>query len=256
MTMKFQKSCDGFTLTELAVVMAIIALLIGGMLMPLSGQRDVQAANDTQKKLAEVQEALLGFALANGRLPCPALATLRTGVDSLAGTESITGSGPTLLCANVVGVLPWATLGVSETDSWNNRYTYRVTQEFARGAVLQTSFVGCIPASNPQSAAFALCSQGDMTVKTLGSGSTLSSSAPAVVISHGKNGYGAYTSQGTQLTAGPDADEQNNQLLAGGTATASTNFISNIPTATFDDMVTWISPNVLMNRMLAAGRLP
>ena len=30
---------SGFTLTELAVVMAIIALLIGGLMMPLSAQR-------------------------------------------------------------------------------------------------------------------------------------------------------------------------------------------------------------------------
>lgn len=252
-------SAGGFTLTELAVVMAIITLLIGGMIMPLSAQRDGQAANETQKKLAEIQEALLGFAIANGRLPCPALANLKTGTDAAAGLEGTTGTGSALLCTYVVGVLPWATLGVAETDSWNNRYSYRVTQEFARGATGQTSFTGtgCPPAANPQSAAFALCSQGDLTVKTAASASTLAGNSPAVVISHGKNGNGAYTSLGTQLPIGTDADEQDNQLTgAAGTTMANANFISNTPTATFDDIVTWVSPNVLFNRMIAAGKLP
>ena len=41
----------GFTLTELAVVVAIIALLIGGMLMPLLAQDDVRRNQQTQKQL-------------------------------------------------------------------------------------------------------------------------------------------------------------------------------------------------------------
>jgi hypothetical protein len=77
-----------------------------------------------------------------------------------------------------------------------------------------------------------------------------------VVISHGKNGNGAYTSMGTQLAAGADADELDNQLTAGGTTMANTNFISKTPTATFDDLVAWLSPNILFNRMVTAGKLP
>ena len=53
----------GFTLTELAVVMAIIALLIGGLLMPLAGQQETRNRQDTEKALAVIQESLIGFAV-------------------------------------------------------------------------------------------------------------------------------------------------------------------------------------------------
>ncbi|MBZ0091532.1 MAG: prepilin-type N-terminal cleavage/methylation domain-containing protein [Sulfuricellaceae bacterium] len=248
----------GFTLVEMAIVLVIIGLLLGGMLMPLSAQIDQRKISDTQKTLDEIKEALIGFAIANGRLPCPALAATATGSVG-AGLEATTGAGSTLACTNVAGVLPWATLGVNELDPWNHRYSYRVTLEFARGATGQSIFTGtgCPPPTNPQNAAFALCSQGNITILSAATGgSTVSSNVPAVVISHGKNGNGAYTSQGTQLATSTDVDELDNQLTTGGTATANTNFVNKTPTATFDDLVSWVSASILFNRMVAAGKLP
>ena len=247
----------GFTLVEMAIVLVIIGLLLGGMMMPLSAQLDQRRNSETLKALDEINQALVGFAIANGRLPCPASATTATG-SAGAGLEATTGTGSALTCTNVngVGVLPWATLGVTETDSWNRRYSYRVTLEFARGATGQTTFTSCTPTSNPQNAAFALCSLGTMNILSSGGGSSVSSNVPAVVISHGKNGNGAYTSQGTQLSTGSDLDEQDNQLTGSGTAMANTNFVSKSPTATFDDLVVWVSSNTLFNRMVAAQKLP
>ena len=34
------------------------------------------------------------------------------------------------------------------------------------------------------------------------------------------------------------------------------NLVSKTPTPTFDDLVTWISPYLLYNRTISAGRLP
>lgn len=245
---------SGFTLVEMAIVLVIVGLLLGGLLMPLSAQVESQRTKETQKALDEIKEALIGFAIANGRLPCPAPATTATGAAGagLEPTPVVAGG-----CANAAGVLPWATLGVNETDAWGNRYTYRIATEFTR-TVPQTGFTGasCPPPANPQFAAFALCSQGNMTMLNTGGGSTLSSNVPVVVISHGNNGNGAYNTQGTQLPLGADVDEQDNQLTSGGTATANTNFISKTPTATFDDLVVWLSPNILFNRMVSAQKLP
>lgn len=245
---------SGFTLVEMAIVLVIVGLLLGGLLMPLSAQVEQQRIVETQKALEEIKEALIGFAITNGRLPCPAPAATATGA-ALAGLEPnpIVAVG----CANAAGVLPWVTLGVSETDAWGNRYTYRVTREFTR-TIPQTTFTGatCPPPANPTLAAFALCSQGDVTLLSTGGGSTLSNTIPVVIISHGKNGNGAYNTQGTQLPLGTDVDEQDNRLTAAGTATANNNFVSKTPTATFDDIVIWLSPNILFNRMVTAGRLP
>jgi len=244
----------GFTLIEMAMVLLIMGLALGGGISLLGNQIDAQKNKDTQKVLDDAKEALTGFAIANGRLPCPAPATAVTGT-ALAGLEPspILAAG----CANLAGVLPWATLGVNETDAWGNRLTYRVTQEFTRNG-LQVAFASCAvpPAPAPAKAVFALCSQGNMTVLSTGGGATLASTVPAVVVSHGKNGNGAYQTQGQQLPVGADADELDNQLIAPGTTTTNTTFISKTPTATFDDAVIWVSPYVLYNRMVQSGTLP
>jgi prepilin-type N-terminal cleavage/methylation domain-containing protein len=242
---------SGFTLTELAVVVAIVAIMIGGMLLPLSAQDDLQRVRETQRRLDEIRDALLGFAAANGRLPCPADAATPAS-DAAAGLEQTTGAGASLVCSNAlgVGVLPWATLGVSELDAWGHRFTYRVTPEFAHG-IGATS--GC--ATSPQ-AGFALCSIGDQEVLSSIGGSKLASNVPALVVSHGRNGAGAYTPLGTQINVGSDASEQENQLVNAGVSMSNATFISKERSDTFDDLVTWLSPNILYNRMIAAGRLP
>lgn len=237
---------NGFTLVEMAIVLLIVGLLLAGLITPISTQIQQRRIGATQDAMNEIAQALYGFALANGRLPCPATPTIPTGTAG-AGTEATTGAGPTLACTLTTGVLPWATLGVSETDAWGQRYTYRVTALFGRG-IPQTTF-GCAPASNPTQASFALCTPGDMTVLATTGGAPLASNIPGVIVSHGPNGFGGYNTAGTQVLGAAGVDEQTN--FSGGTT-----FVSHTPTATFDDLVTWISPNTLMNRMVSGGKLP
>ncbi len=70
---------SGFSLIELAIVLFIVSLLIGGLLMPLSAQNEIRGRQETDKALANIREALIGFAVVNGRLPCPAVASIPTG---------------------------------------------------------------------------------------------------------------------------------------------------------------------------------
>jgi prepilin-type N-terminal cleavage/methylation domain-containing protein len=245
----------GFTLAELAIVLVIVALVVGGLLVPLSAQMDLRNVADTRRALAEIREALLGYAAVNGRFPCPAPATIASGVNGAGLEGGWTATG----CPNdnQAGVVPWATLGVPENDAWGRRYSYRVSPAFSRIAPpININECPVPPPSLPQSAAFALCSPGDMTVLTDG-GAQLAVRVPAVVISHGKNGNGAYTALGTQLPAGADADEVGNQLINGGLDTAaSLKFVSKKKTPSFDDEVAWIPSGVLFSRMIRAGRLP
>lgn len=247
-----QRTCEGqrgkgFSLTELAVVLVIVALLIGSLVVPLSAQMDVRNLSDTRKSLAEIREALLGFAMVNGRLPCPAAAMTASGVAN-AGVEATPILSQGCPVANlggiVAGVLPWVTLGVDESDAWGRRYTYQVTREFTR------------PPVSSANAGFSLTSTGDIKIRPSAGSTAKLADVPAVVISHGKNGNGAYTSQGTQLPIGTDPDEQDNQLTVGGTSTSNTEFVKRVPTTTYDDELVWISANVLFSRMIAAGKLP
>lgn len=244
-TLIIPRRTTGFTLIEMAMVLLIVGLLLGGLLVPLTAQMEQRNISDTQKALSEIKEAITGYALANGQLPCPAVPTTPTGQASagIARTPPCTG-------ANSTGVLPWATLGVSETDAWGRRYTYRVTDYFADSIASAT--YGCVPSTPPSLSSFALCSSGTLNVLSAASGGvTIAGNVPAIIISHGKNGAGAYTPQGTQLAVGSNADEQENS-----DGNADTNYVNHTPTSTFDDWVVWISPNILLNRMVAAGKLP
>jgi prepilin-type N-terminal cleavage/methylation domain-containing protein len=245
-----KKRGGGFTLIETTIVLMIVGILLGGILVPLSAQMDQQNVTNTKKALSEIKDALIGFALANGQLPCPADPTIATGSAS-AGISRATCT----TAANSTGVIPWATLGVNETDAWGNRYTYRVTSDFtdALGVTFGKDQNGnnCIPSPTPTLATFGLCSVGTLNVLSAAAGVTVAANVPAVIISHGKSSAGAWTTKGTQLAAGSNTDEQANS-----DGSANLNYVSHTFTPTFDDLVVWISPSILYNRMVTAGKLP
>ncbi len=245
---------NGFTLLEMAIVLMIVGLLLGGMLVPLQAQMDQRNNADTQKALSDIKEAIIGYALANGRLPCPAVPSTPTGqtVSGVSAGASVPFSSN--VCSILVGVLPWATLGVNETDAWGHRYTYRVDTNFSDSNSSNTYGSGCSPNPAPANASFALCSPGTLNVLSASPsasppGVTIAGNIPVVIISHGRNAAGAWTPLGTQLPASSNADELEN-------SNGDSTFVSHTPSTTFDDLVVWISPNILFNRMVAAGKLP
>ena len=221
----------GFTLIELAISLAIVGLLLTMFIVPLGTQYDQRRINDTQKQLELISEAILGFAVTNGRLPCPATPNTPN-TTAGAGTENKPGT----TCTLSVGVLPWATLGLPETDAWGRRFTYRITQS-----------MGADPAGGLQ-ASFTLATNGDINVRATSAGVLVASNMVAVIVSHGKNGLGGYQPSGAQL-AGAAADELEN-------ADGDAEFVSKLPDPSFDDIVGWVSPNMLKSRMVAANRLP
>lgn len=225
----------GFSLIEVAIVLVIVGLMIGGLVTPLTVQLEQRKVADTQKALDEAKEALTGFALRYGYLPCPA-------VSSVNGLEDRRGAR----CNGEkrAGILPWATLGLRKSDSWNNLFRYSVTPAFSDSEQL-----------------FALNTPRDISIVTRNGGALVQATAlndiPAMIMSHGKNSYGAISEQGQrQLGAqGNNVDERSN-------AVSSNIFISRAAGAeqqaggSYDDIVVWLSPNILFNRMVAAQRLP
>lgn len=214
----YHNSQHGFSLIELAIVMFIVALLLGGLLPTVAGQIEIQHRKETLKQLDEIQQALFGYAIVNGHLPFAAIPATVSGTAG-AGIEN---------AGSVNGVVPWATLGISETDAWGRRFTYSVDPSFAVN--------------------FTLNALGTLKVRNSSGGTITANNLPVIILSHGSNGLGGYTSQGNQIS-GSAADELEN-------ANNDLEFIDHDSTPTFDDLIVWISPNILFNRMVTAGKLP
>jgi len=214
---------QGFTLLEMAIVLVVLGLLLGGLLMPLSTQMEKQDRDETQKTLQEIQEALIGYTMANGRLPCP-------DTDG----DGIIDMGTT--CSNTQGTIPWVDLGVGREDAWGQPFTYRVTGDFAD----TNDGTGCGTATAGVS--FSLCSVADIDVFDAAAGNPVANQIPAIVIAHGSN-WGTTTS----------ADEREN-------TDRDRRFVDRRPSMTaaptFDDQVIWISSNILKTKLVSAGRLP
>lgn len=280
------KSMQAFTLIEMAVVMSIVALLIGGMLIPLGTRYEMQAYADTQSRLDKANEALIGFAILNGRLPCPS--------NNSAGTELAPTLNATTLnwqCGTTLqglsdsntaadsswGDLPWGSLGLAppnNADAWNYRFRYSVrTQLAARDPTSSASLFGSgnLSASglNVNTEAFLAPASCAVTPNCV----PVVTNAVSVVFSLGKNSAGGTLIGGTDVTpnlpiANPTtAPSQMANLpnTENGTTAASrsnrSTFVSRVRstasfagTATeFDDVMIWLSPTTLTAKLVAAG---
>ena len=228
----------GFTLAEMAVVLVIVALLIAGMMLPLSAQQDIRARQETEKTLSDIREALIGFAIANGRLPRPA-------------TSATDGAENPATCANDAacsGFIPWATLGVIKADGWGKLIRYSVTPAFANASITLTA-VANRTVQTRDTAGTVIYLAGQATCNTT------NQCVPAVIFSQGKNNWGT-SEAGIALpdASATNADEDNND-------TGPLNYFSRLassdtafPGGEFDDLVIWLPTTILVNRLAAAGK--
>ncbi|HUX63423.1 type II secretion system protein [Sulfuricella sp.] len=212
----------GFTLVEMAIVLVIVGLLLGGMLMPLSAQMEQRRISETQKTMDEINQALIGFAVANKRLPCPSTQTDPAATDY--GAEDASCSAAPV----AEGYLPWKTLGVAELDAWGiprtttaapwlGYWRYRVDRNFAVTFTLTTGFADSLAVRNSAGATL----------------TTTTERPVAIIYSTGPN---------------KTADGQN--------ATFDAIYQSDTPSSAFDDITIWVSRPILFNRMVAANQLP
>ncbi|MGD9604198.1 MAG: type II secretion system protein [Gammaproteobacteria bacterium] len=257
----------GFTLLEITVVLFILGLLIAGLFGPLETQLEARDRRQTQEALDRIVEALGGFAITARRLPCP-----DADGDGRADPVFDPGNPATAVCTVTVGLLPWSDLGVAPADAWGNLFTYAV----ANPAYTQPESDGLCN-GNGAPGHFDLCSTGNLTVQGRGDNpatagteskfllATYATALPAVVISHGRNGFGARSATGVLLPAPGGDDERANAdgdavfMSRGYTREAagcSDDANEATPLCEYDDLVAWLAPSILNGRMVSAGRLP
>lgn len=219
----------GFTLIELAIVLFVVTLLLAGMLTPLGQQIAERQTTETRRALDNARTALVGHALRHrpsdeaGGLPCPDMRTPGPSGKANDGQEDRLADGA---CAAQTGNLPWITLGLAETDAWGNRLTYAIARDWAQP-----------PGANPDLLQVCPDARCDTPLP-----------AAAIVISHGRNGFGAVNAGGGVNLAPTNPGELEN-------LNGDRRFIMHPPRAAdrpggeFDDIVLPLSVDWLWGRL-------
>jgi type II secretory pathway pseudopilin PulG len=238
----------------MAVVFVIASLLLATAMSTLSSQQERRDAEETARRLNTAVDAVIGFALVNKRLPCPAVAA-SSGIESPA-----TGGACT---TNFGGFLPAQSLGLQPTnssgylvDTYGNPIRYAVasaitgtgcpgaTPHFTSQANLKSNGMSCKP------------NDIDVVCSLVGAGvdakcnSTIHVAATQtiafIVFSTGKNGAntGTYGADETENTNG-DAKFVYHPISDSTSAYGA-----------FDDLMIMVPAGVLYNKLLGAGVLP
>ncbi len=207
----------GFSLVEVAIAMVIVGLLVGGLLMPLSAQVEQGQRDETAAALDAIREALIGYAIANRRLPCP-----DANGNGLADDACPAGANRVN-----IGAPPLASLGLERLDAWGNAYRYAVNGAYTGPIAFNTagSGNGVIEVWQTANCAGA-------------AGDRVAVNVAALVVSGGK----------TRYPSALEAENRDNDrcFVSAGYSTLSPLQI--------DDLVRWLSPDRLKARLAAAGR--
>lgn len=239
----------GFSLMELAVVLMIIGTLMSGVLVAVSQTAENNRITNARAQLREIEEALYGYAQAYGRLPCPATDTSAPYEDRDAFTD---------VCSSSHGFVPSGTLGIYGStnaddlllDPWQQplRYSLITTAgannpDFSSKTSIQSFFNNGTTISNLSDVELFRVCEDDLCA------AELSDIVPAVVMSLGKN-WSEYTSADETLNAG-------DQTMGGYAIKDDYDFVAtNYSEDNFDDQLVWLSPYILFNRLVSAGKLP
>ncbi len=256
----------GFTLVEMAVVLLILGLLVAGAIGPLETQLEARDRAAALTLLERARDALYGYAVTYGRLPCP-----DTDGDGRPNPAFDPANKLTATCTGATGFLPWVELGVEGGDPWGNRLSYRLTSPRFAWADADGLCNGNTTGE------LDLCAQGGIAIHSRGDNPatngtlegkfdfTAADDVPAIVLSHGRNGAGATTLGGALRAAPLGADEQDNAnadarfMLRGytrGDRECRDTGAEITPLCEFDDLGVWLSPTVLNERLVSAQRLP
>ncbi len=125
------RSRVGFSILELTIVLAIIAIIAGAGMSMATNSIKIADRIGTQEKLNTIKLALDSFAKTYGYLPCPFDRSLVPSGAAF-GVENRSGAScGVLISSNVaIGGVPVRTLGLPDSyasDAWGNKLTYGVS---------------------------------------------------------------------------------------------------------------------------------
>lgn len=249
----------GFSLVELAVVLAILGLVFVGFTSGIGSFYHSANMEESKNNQAAVKQQIMNFGVVNRFLPCP-----DTDGD---GLENRNGNG----CAADIGAVPFLSLGLSEElaqDSWGNNIRYAVNRNADNagfvcnknssasmfcnaGAATNTAWFTLTDtppfATNRGDGNYFVCNDTATTADCAGTPNNddlLTDTAVAVLVSYNEDGVTTFTNCGA--TAGAtnencDTDDLYHQAR-----------LSYADNARFDDIVTFITGQEVKSGLLSS----
>ena len=270
-TLKFEQ---GFTLIEVAFVLVILTLLLGSILVPLGSAFEQSQRKAVLAQLNEINEALIGFAIAQGRLPCPATAD-SGGVENI--NDASTGE-----CQSFHGFVPVADLGLVGSvnddglliDKWNNPLRYSVTDVDNNNNGLNThdfTFAGemrAVGISNLQPDLLVCRRASTSATNCVGNGGEIRAERLAAVFFSMGPDWNNFQSDDQLENAGETLSgatygstdtggvSGRSYPIPGNRAFVAKDYNQVQGDEKFDDIVIWLPANLLYARMIQGGALP
>ncbi len=227
----------------LLILLTVVALGAASLFIGAHAQDDrrQQQERRTVAAINEAREALIGYAVAHGRLPRPA-------TSALDGAENPQACASEQACT---GFLPWTTLALARADSWGKLLRYSVTPEYTNAPVQRVSAVGTKTVLTRDSTGAITYLAGNPSC-TPGS-----SCLVAVVYSAGRENFGTSALGIAQPNgSATNVDEAaNDRALRNFMSRASSDDVR-APGGEFDDLVGFIAPEQLYQQMARAKALP
>jgi type II secretory pathway pseudopilin PulG len=252
----------------MAMVLVIMGIFVTLGISAFSAQMNSAAASATRKRQDIVQDALIAYLRDYKRLPCPETTVFGGGMPTGIESRQTVSAGvpdPTSLCVSYWGTLPYATLGLSKDvamDGYDNFFTYFVSNA---ADTAEPDWTLTQTASVP---GFSVGNAGRIAVVENGVAPTsLAGLAVVVLVSHGKNGEGSYSSKGTRTVMPTGADELLNAPAAptlpltpaAWTAPPAIAPVLSLAkrdiSDSFDDLLLVIRPNDLLSPLIKEGAI-
>ncbi|MCE2926526.1 MAG: prepilin-type N-terminal cleavage/methylation domain-containing protein [Rickettsiales bacterium] len=231
---------SGFTLLEISIVLLVLSLMMGGLLAMVAQETRRSKMAELKMKMDAIEYALVSYSkrATTLALPCPANPTLALehadfGFAVAAGCSSIP-SPAYRDGSSAAGTVPVRTLGLPDEyafDPWGNRFTYAV---------------GLLITSTNALITYPVTSTAASQINFRDTNGVDYDNVVAVVVSHGMNGFGAFSRTGQRkAVSSTNANERLNCGCTSDTANSYSNryifgsFTGDASTASarFDDVV-------------------